>query len=1016
MRIGAQVLGAVILMSAMWGFFMLPAGTEASEPIAPTVRYVDAAGSSTYTTIQDAVDDAADGDTIIIAAGDYDESQLNVGQSNILIQGNTSGTGVRITCGLSGPSAYVHDVTNVTFMNINFTSTDYQAMRVHLSDNVTFTGCIFWTQGGTYGSLFVDNCENITIAGDFFSGTLALIHSEGDNNPALKIDTSDHVITYIAKIESNGSSSDAVACYGTCSYIAVAIALVDAKGQNSDAFSSTGSISGMALGMDATYTAKMFDIASGSFQVVSSNVPNNDVSVGSGATLTVYFERLVTVMDENGDPVAGVEIKIENDYDGVVYSTPRFGGSDPVSDSFGEFERVMFFTKVFQGLTMDYGENTVSVFYNGDDEPVGMTLGNVDANTSDDLELTLPDFAHPEDPANVTAETISHEQIDLSFDASPSADVDHYEVWVDSGSGFRWDLNTSSPGTFSYVDLPPSTEYGFRVIAVDDAGWMSDGVEVSNTTFPPIGGDISGMVRYNEGPMDGAVAEGTLVTLFNTTMESIASQTINATGMYMFHDVLFGEGYLLRAVPPDAVADGGEKNGYLAWEWTFDHTGELTKNISIPYYLYDSDDISGHVVYSGGPLDGQNATNATVYLLNETGVEMANATVGDDGSYMFDDIRFGVNYTLRVVPAAGVIMGETASGYTIWELTFDHVGELVKNVTIDYYLYDSDDISGRVIYAGGPMDGRNVTNATVFLYNETMVELANATVNGTTGMYLLEDVPFGTNYTLKVVFRDAVEKGGTVSGYIINLSAPFAHSGKTVMDIDIEYYTYTPPPPSKGTVTGIVTYSGGDLDGEPVPGAVVSLKGSDGEYINTTTNQTGHYLFDNVEFGDYTLTVLPPADMQGEENVKSGYMGTEEEVTLDSADGVILNVELLYYEGPEETHPRVVVKDKDGEPLEGVTVTVTIGDDVYTAVTNADGVAVFADLVGDSFPADAAFKAEKEGYDTVEWSSGEAVPRMQKEKKEDSTLMYILIAVVVVILLVVIFLMFRKKEEGPYEE
>ncbi|MEA3557915.1 MAG: carboxypeptidase-like regulatory domain-containing protein [Candidatus Thermoplasmatota archaeon] len=285
----------------------------------------------------------------------------------------------------------------------------------------------------------------------------------------------------------------------------------------------------------------------------------------------------------------------------------------------------------------------------------------------------------------------------------------------------------------------------------------------------------------------------------------------------------------------------------------------------------------------------------------------------------------------------------------------------------------------------------------------------------------MEGVLFGFNYTLKVVPRDAVENGGMVSGYILNMTAPFNHAGELVMNFSIDHYTYTPTLPMEGTISGVVIYVGGDLDGEVVIGALVSLMDTKSVYLDTTTNETGHYLFEDVAFGNYTLSAVPATDKQGEENVKSGYLGSFERIILDPSGNITRGLELLFYEyvPAEVAHPSVTIIDEDGRAVKSVIVTVAVGDVEYSAVTDENGVAVFMGLTGDTFPVNATFRAEKEGYGTIEWSSGETVPGLKNEKGDDPTRVVILLAVIVIILLVVIVIillavismMFRRKEE-----
>ncbi len=1014
MKMTNVAISLILLASMSGGLILVAEDAGADQPIAPTTRYV-ATSDSTYTSVQDAIDDSAEGDMIYIANGTYN-GQLNIGTSHLHIEANYTDE-VKITPDVTGPTAYVGSVTNITLVNINFTSPDSQAMRVHLSDNITMISCTFWSGGGTAGSLFIDENENITIMGDLSTG-FTVIHSESDFSDALKIQDSEFIFCYIAQIESRGNSAAAVALYNKNSYVVIAMASIGAKGMNSDAIEVDTVDYGMAWGILPIYTQDIVDINSGRFITMGVNVPDADVRVGSAAELGVFNERLVIVMDENDDPIEGADMKMVNSWEGEIFATSHFGGVEGKSDDGGEFDHIPVLNRIFLGSnTPTWGQNDITVYYDGGDFPVTMAT-RVDANTSDDLEITLADFEIPEEAVNVKAETISHEQIDLSFEASPALDIDHYEIWVDSGMGSEWDLNTTIAGTYPYLGMVPDMNYSFKVIAVDDMGYGSDGITVWNMTYPPVNGTIEGMVKYMGGPMDGMPAVGATVTLGHSIMELLITTTVNETGFYSFDEVKFSDGYLMNVEPVDVVEDMGTGSGYISWEGGFEHTAPLVKNVSIPYYTYDSDEISGMIIYSGGPIDGMNATNATVFLYNETMVEIENTTVGEDGMYLFSDIEFGINYTLKATPVSAVPDMGTGSGYVSWMWTFNHTGSLEKNISLSYYDYHSDDIKGKVIYMGGDKNGLNATNATVFLYNGTMVEIANATV-GEDGMYLFSDIEFGINHTLKVIPVSAVEMGGTKSGYTMNMTELFNHTGILTQDFYVQYYLYVEPAPTTGSISGTVIYEGGAKDGTVISGAKVSLIDGEGVYINTTTNATGGYLFEDVTFGDYAIEVFPSAAEQGETDVKSGYMGKEvAEFTFDSATGIVEDVSLVYYKytPPVTSHPSVTIEDEDGEPLEGVLVTVTIGDKEYTATTGADGVAIFDQLEGGEFPEGTEFKASLDDHGTIEWSVGEDVPNMKEDKEEDNTLIFILIAVVILVLLIVVFMAFRKKDDGAFEE
>jgi hypothetical protein len=1018
MKYGKLTIILMLLISAMGGLILVAEDGGADSPLAPVTRYVGG-GNSTYSTIQDAVDDANEGDTIVIYDGTYDEKQLSITKSNLTIVGNMTSTGVKVNSSITGPDLFINGASNVTLKFINF-SHDGQGARVFESDNITFIACVIWSTGGGAGGILVEESEMVLIEGDFDTFTMTKIHTEGDNNPALKVDDSTYVAASLAELETDGDSSDVIACYGDCPYVGAGFAMLSAMGTSSSILYSNGYIDGILAGIMApAYSNELIEIGSGYVETLDMDVPDTDVTVGPDGIVKVVYERMIAVTDEADNDLEGVEVRVSNEFDGVVYETGHWGGSDPATDSWGETPWIPFLTKVFNGSsTPNYGENTVSLFYSGGDIPVSRGLGNVDANTSDDLEIKMQDFTVPEEAQNVMAETISHERIDLSFEASPAVDIDHYEVWMDSGSGLVWDFNTTIAGTFPYNGLIPDTYYSFEVVAVDDDGLTSASTQVGNTTMPPINGTIEGKVVYEGGFNDGMPADGSIVVIRNATGAEIANGTVNATGMYRFEEVPFDAGYTMTVYPYVYVQDGGTQSGYLVWSWTFDHTMNMMKNISLSFYDYSSDDIHGMITYSGGPMDGMNATNATVILYNETMVEISSMTVGDDGKYLFEDVQFGSNYTLKVIPVDPAEEGGTVSGYMNGSQEFTHDGKTEKDFMLDFYAYTADNIHGIITYTGGPMDGMNATNASVHLMNESMIELANFTVNET-GMYLFEDMEFGINYTIRVVPENHVTEGGEQSGYLIHISDLFNHTGMLMLDIEIDYFQYQAPAPTTGSISGMITYKDGDKAGEAIEGATVSIVNSTGGYTNTTTNSTGHYRVVDMPFGPYTITVFPPASDEGEVDVKSGYLAEVfDSFSLDSGDGTVKDYELTYYEyTPPTQHPSVTIKDEDGNGVAGVKVTVTVDGSVYTATTDTDGKATFESFDGANFPSGAKYTAEKEGYDTLEWEGG-SVPAL-KEKDDggddDSNLiLYIVIAVVVLVILIVLFVLLRGRgdEEG----
>ncbi|RLF70001.1 MAG: hypothetical protein DRN55_09025, partial [Thermoplasmata archaeon] len=111
---------------------------------------------------------------------------------------------------------------------------------------------------------------------------------------------------------------------------------------------------------------------------------------------------------------------------------------------------------------------------------------------------------------------------------------------------------------------------------------------------------------------------------------------------------------------------------------------------------------------------------------------------------------------------------------------------------------------------------------------------------------------------------------------------------------------------------------------------------------------------------------------------------------------------------------KVRILDKDGEPVEGVTVKATVNGTVYTATTDEEGWAIFTGFDGD-FPPGTEFSAEKEGYEKISWSEGEPVPKLKEKKGEGFPYIY-LILVLVLFIVTLGVLLAKRGGRGEVEE
>jgi len=494
----------------------------------------------------------------------------------------------------------------------------------------------------------------------------------------------------------------------------------------------------------------------------------------------------------------------------------------------------------------------------------------------------------------------------------------NYEIWYNNTTEWVHYINTSDPGNHYLHQLEPSTLYKIRIKAVDDAGFSSVWAYVQNTTDDRTEGRINGTVFYIGGPLNGTVAVNATIELDNLDDINVTENNVTDVNGYFdlgFYD--FMDRYRIRVTPQDAVISGSNQTGYSISSWIFNHHEDTELELFVDYYESvppTKGKIAGHISFMNGPLIGTDPTNVTVYLLNETLVEVANFTVNETGEFDLGDLPFGYNYTIWAIPVDVVEWNGTESGYVKWVFKFEFLHSKMMGVELEYYYNEPSekaDIYGRVVFSGGPKDGEGAPNV--------LVEL--------------------------------------------------------------------------GHNSGLFSYS-------------------------MRTNETGHYIFEDM-FLDSTYIILttPSYDDHGEDGWRSGYLmtynGPFDHLSGDHEE----NIALEYF---EMVHPSVTLLDENGDPIGNVVVTVTVNETIYVAITDENGEAEFDELDGDSFPEGTTFTAVKDGFEDLEWTDGDEMPEMVEEKKKEQNdiVFYIVIVLVLILVAVLIFVLLsnRKASEEGYSE
>lgn len=116
--------------------------------------------------------------------------------------------------------------------------------------------------------------------------------------------------------------------------------------------------------------------------------------------------------------------------------------------------------------------DTSNAFYN-----------TVDIHITGDAEPEEPDTEAPSAPGNLRADAVTSKGVDLAWEASQdNMDVDHYDIQRRTPGGDFAKVGSVAGTSFKDKDLSASTEYEYRVTAVDAAGNSSEPSSTKATT------------------------------------------------------------------------------------------------------------------------------------------------------------------------------------------------------------------------------------------------------------------------------------------------------------------------------------------------------------------------------------------------------------------------------------------------------------------------------------------------------------------------------------------------------
>lgn len=468
-------------------------------------------------------------------------------------------------------------------------------------------------------------------------------------------------------------------------------------------------------------------------------------------------------------------------------------------------------------------------------------------------------------------------------------------VTLTSADGTLQTQNTDENGLYLFENLPlgsytvsvdPETISGScNIPAIDPDGNLDNSSSVTLTVDAIINLDQDfGYAQPAVDPLGsigdtifcvttGEPLPNVLVTL---TSDNIAPQTRNTdgNGIYLFDELPLGA-YTVTVDPSTIMGDcnapavdpDGTLDNASSVTLTADAPDNLDQDFAYAAPVADPLGSIGDTIFcdangNGLPDSGEGMANVTVRL---SGPINTIATTETDGTYLFSELGAG-DYTVRVDattisatcnvpsvdPDASLDNTSTVSlgiGENNLEQDFGYVAPAPLLGSI------GDTIFCDVNNNGLPDTGEGLANVVVTLTGDA----SGSMTTDATGIYLFQSLPVG-NYTISVD-TDTIPTSCNIPSVDPddgeeNRSSLALNAGEDNLDQD---FGYVAPEVELGSIGDTIfcdANTNGTLDaGEGMADVIVTLSGT--ATASTTTQSDGSYLFENLEAGEYTVTVDP---------------------------------------------------------------------------------------------------------------------------------------------------------------
>ncbi|QXP61455.1 carboxypeptidase regulatory-like domain-containing protein [Olleya sp. HaHaR_3_96] len=718
----------------------------------------------------------------------------------------------------------------------------------------------------------------------------------------------------------------------------------------------------------------------------TTGVPNNvDVNTGQtvGSSTNAAFNACTvgtvsgTILDENGDPVSGIVVTLNDGNAGTVDPTATTDASGnyvftnvPVGEYTVE-QTTPANTTVVDGDTTDDGDTVVNTDTTDSSIPVTVTAGEVDADNN---------FENSPAPGSVSG-TI------LDDNGDPVSGI---VVTLDDGDAGTVDptATTDASGNYIFTNVPVG-EYTVEQTTpanttVVDGDTTDDGDTVVNTDTTdssiPVtvtAGEVDADNNFENSPAPGSVSgtildengdpvSGIVVTLDDGDAGTVdPTATTDASGNYVFTNVPVGEYTVEQTTPANTTVVDGDTTDDGDTVVNTDTT-DSSIPVTVTAGEVDADNnfenspapgsVSGTIVdENGDPVSG------IVVTLNDgdAGTVDPTATTDASGNYIFTNVPVGEYTVEQTTPAnTTVVDGDTTDdGDTV--VNTDTTDSSIP-VTVTAGEVDADNnfenspapgsVSGTILDENGdPVSGIVVT-----LNDGDAGTVDPTATTDASGNYIFTNVPVG-EYTVEqttpanttVVDGDTTDDGDTVA----NTDTTDSSIPVTVTAGEVDADNNFENSPAPGSVSGTIL----DENGDPVSGIVVTLDDGDAGTVDptATTDASGNYIFTNVPVGEYTVEQTTPANTtvvdgdttdDGDTVVNTDTTDSSIPVTVTAGE---VDADNNFENSPAPGSVSGTILDDNGDPVSGIVVTLDDGDAGTvdpTATTDASGNYVFTNV------------------------------------------------------------------------